>query len=167
MVTRRALCFSVPLISMTFTRTITIPGRRCVFPPGQVRSGVFKRSYPPLICWNCRSCPFQGHEPRPHCIFSGRAQDVGSPSRCVVRWRQVRVPNTHHQCRIVFALFRAEVQVIDHAKRNAIQKHLLENITSTSPGEKLDEKLSSLAFHAQDSDRKPLCHGGPNKVLTP
>ena len=46
----------------------------------------------------------------------------------------------------VFALFRAEVRIIDHAKRAALQKLLLENVTTTAPGEKLDEKLAALTF---------------------
>ena len=54
----------------------------------------------------------------------------------------------------VFALFRAEVRIIDHAKRTALQKLLLENVTSTAPGEKLDEKLASLAFDPEEHDRE-------------
>ena len=56
--------------------------------------------------------------------------------------------------RAVFALFRAEVRIIDHAKRAALQKLLLENVTSTAPGEKLDEKLAALTFSSDDRDRK-------------
>ncbi|KAI0775957.1 DNase I-like protein [Trametes elegans] len=48
--------------------------------------------------------------------------------------------------RPVFAIFRAEVRIIDHAKRNALSKLLLESVTSTAPGEKLDEKLAGLTF---------------------
>lgn len=53
----------------------------------------------------------------------------------------------------MFALFRAEVRIIDHAKRAALQKLLLENVTTTAPGEKLDEKLASLAFTSDEQDR--------------
>ncbi len=52
----------------------------------------------------------------------------------------------------VFALFRAEVRIVDHAKRAALQKLLLENVTTTAPGEKLDEKLASLAFSSEERD---------------
>ena len=55
--------------------------------------------------------------------------------------------------RAVFALFRAEVRIIDHAKRAALQKLLLENVTSTAPGEKLDEKLAGLAFTPEETER--------------
>ena len=54
----------------------------------------------------------------------------------------------------MFALFRAEVRIIDHAKRAAIQKLLLENVTSTAPGEKLDEKLASLTFTTEERERE-------------
>ena len=57
---------------------------------------------------------------------------------------------------LVFALFRAEVRIIDHAKRAALQKLLLENVTTTSPGEKLDEKLASLTLFSDASDRALL-----------
>ncbi|KAG8769922.1 inositol polyphosphate 5-phosphatase, partial [Serendipita sp. 398] len=46
--------------------------------------------------------------------------------------------------RPVYALFRAEVQIVDHAKRKALQKKLLQAVTATGPDEKLDEKLQSL-----------------------
>lgn len=54
----------------------------------------------------------------------------------------------------VFALFRAEVRIIDHAKRASLQKMLLESVTSTSPGEKLDEKLANLTFSPEEHDRE-------------
>ena len=38
-------------------------------------------------------------------------------------------------------------------KRAALQKLLLENVTSTAPGEKLDEKLASLTFVPEEHDR--------------
>ena len=53
---------------------------------------------------------------------------------------------------VVFALFRAELRVIDHAKRASLSHLLLENVTSTAPGEKLDEKLASLTFTTGDPD---------------
>ena len=52
----------------------------------------------------------------------------------------------------VFALFRAEVRIIDHAKRAALQKLLLENVTTTAPGEKLDEKLAALTLATHTTD---------------
>lgn len=52
----------------------------------------------------------------------------------------------------VFTIFRAELRVIDHAKRASLSHLLLENVTSTAPGEKLDEKLASLAFTTDEPD---------------
>lgn len=54
----------------------------------------------------------------------------------------------------VFALFRANVRIIDHALRSALARVLFENVTSTAPGEKLDEKLASLTFSM---------NGGPDR----
>ena len=45
---------------------------------------------------------------------------------------------------VVFAIFRANVRIIDTAKRLALSQILLDNVISTGPGEKLDEKLASL-----------------------
>lgn len=53
-----------------------------------------------------------------------------------------------HEFLIVFAIFRAEVRIIDAVKRAALSHLLLENITSTAPGEKLDEKLAGLFLPA-------------------
>lgn len=57
--------------------------------------------------------------------------------------------------RPVFAIFRAEIRVIDHVKRAALSRLLLENVTSTAPGEKLDEKLASLTFANEASELPP------------
>ncbi|KAI0082404.1 inositol polyphosphate phosphatase [Panus rudis PR-1116 ss-1] len=48
--------------------------------------------------------------------------------------------------RPVFALFRSTIRIIDHAARAALSRMLFDNVTSTAPGEKLDEKLASLTF---------------------
>ncbi|CAL1701192.1 unnamed protein product [Somion occarium] len=55
----------------------------------------------------------------------------------------------------VFALFRATVRVIDHATRFALSRMLFDNVTSTGPGEKLDEKLASLTFSSGSKDLPP------------
>jgi len=54
----------------------------------------------------------------------------------------------------VFALFRTTVWVVDQAKRDALARLLLENVTSTSNGEKLDEKLAALTLHPLTDDRE-------------
>ncbi|OCH92145.1 hypothetical protein OBBRIDRAFT_824865 [Obba rivulosa] len=57
--------------------------------------------------------------------------------------------------RPVFAIFRAEVWIIDHAKRAALSRLLLESVTSTAPGERLDEKLASMTFPSEVPDLPP------------
>ncbi|KAH9943297.1 inositol polyphosphate phosphatase [Epithele typhae] len=57
--------------------------------------------------------------------------------------------------RPVFALFRADVRIIDHLKRDALRSLLLDNVTTTAPGEKLDEKLASLTFTSDEQDLPP------------
>jgi hypothetical protein len=52
----------------------------------------------------------------------------------------------------VFALFRAVVWIVDRAKQDALARLLLENVTSTSSGEKLDDMLAALAFHPSAND---------------
>jgi hypothetical protein len=44
----------------------------------------------------------------------------------------------------VFALFRANIQIIDATKRTILSRLLLESVLSSTPGEKLDEKLATL-----------------------
>jgi len=55
--------------------------------------------------------------------------------------------------RPVFALFRTMVWIVDRAKREALARLLLENVTSTSTDEKLDEKLAALTLHPPINDR--------------
>jgi len=54
--------------------------------------------------------------------------------------------------RPVFALFRTVVWIVDRTKRDALARLLLENVTSTSAGEKLDEKLAALTLHPSTND---------------
>jgi hypothetical protein len=54
--------------------------------------------------------------------------------------------------RPVFGLFRTVVWIVDRAKRDALARLLLENVTSTSTGEKLDEKLAALTLHPSTDD---------------
>lgn len=55
--------------------------------------------------------------------------------------------------RPVFALFRAVVWVVDRAKRDGLARLLLENVTSTSADERLDEKLAALTLHPSVTER--------------
>lgn len=43
---------------------------------------------------------------------------------------------------------RAEVRIIDPLKKTNLARMLLESVTSTVPGERLDEKLAALALPA-------------------
>ncbi|THG98860.1 hypothetical protein EW026_g3386 [Hermanssonia centrifuga] len=70
-------------------------------------------------------------------LFKGNALDLSIYARAELK-------GSDH--RPVFAMFRAEIRVIDHAKRTAMSHALLDNVTSTAPGEKLDEKLANLIF---------------------
>lgn len=57
----------------------------------------------------------------------------------------------------VYALFRATVRVIDHAKKAALARALTEGVTATAPGETLDEKLATLTLESTgDSERACL-----------
>ncbi|KAI0638342.1 DNase I-like protein [Trametes polyzona] len=79
-------------------------------------------------------------------LFKGNNLDLAVYSRAELKCSDHRA---------VFALFRAEVRIIDHVKRAALSKLLLESVTSTAEGEKLDEKLASLAFTSEEPDLPP------------
>ncbi|KAI0034116.1 DNase I-like protein [Vararia minispora EC-137] len=55
----------------------------------------------------------------------------------------------------VYAFFRATVRIVDHAKKETLSRLLTESVTSTAPGEKLEEKLAALTF-AVENDELPL-----------
>ncbi|KAI0796871.1 DNase I-like protein [Abortiporus biennis] len=57
--------------------------------------------------------------------------------------------------RPVFAIFRADVRIVDYVKKAALSKVLFENVTSSLPGEKLDEKLASITFSNGVADLPP------------
>ncbi|KAI0346811.1 inositol polyphosphate phosphatase [Trametopsis cervina] len=75
------------------------------------------------------------------------------PSLTLSVYSRAELKGSDH--RPVFAIFRAEIRVIDHAKRASLSRLLLDNVTSTAPGEKLDEKLASLAFSSDIPDLPP------------
>jgi hypothetical protein len=54
--------------------------------------------------------------------------------------------------RPVFALLRTVVWIVDRAKRDALARLLLGNVTSASAGEKLVEKLVALTLHPPAND---------------
>lgn len=55
----------------------------------------------------------------------------------------------------VFALFRTVVWIVDRVKQDTLARLLLENVTSTSGDEKLDEKLAALALHPSANELPP------------
>ncbi|KAJ7930003.1 SacI homology domain-containing protein [Mycena leptocephala] len=55
----------------------------------------------------------------------------------------------------VFAIFRAAVRIIDVAKRSALSQLLLQSVITTAPGEKLDDKLASMALPTTFADLPP------------
>ena len=50
----------------------------------------------------------------------------------------------------MYALFRATVRVVDHAKKAALARALINGVTATAPGETLDEKLATLTVDATE-----------------
>ena len=56
----------------------------------------------------------------------------------------------------MFGLFRATVRIVDHNTRSALSRMLFDNVTTTAPGEKLDEKLAALTFSNEPRDRKRM-----------
>lgn len=56
------------------------------------------------------------------------------------------------------------MRIIDHVKRAVLSRLLLQSVTSTAPGEKLDEKLATLTFTHDDlPDRERLLY--PENVI--
>ncbi|KAK0230560.1 inositol polyphosphate phosphatase [Armillaria fumosa] len=79
-------------------------------------------------------------------LYRGSQLDLSVYSRAELR-------GSDH--RPVFAIFRANVRIIDSTKRAALQKVLLDSVISTVPGEKLDEKLASLIITLDHQDLPP------------
>jgi len=57
--------------------------------------------------------------------------------------------------RPVFAIFRAEVRIVDPVKKAALSKMLLQGVSSALPDEKLDEKLVALRLHDPSANLPP------------
>ncbi|EIN10872.1 inositol polyphosphate phosphatase [Punctularia strigosozonata HHB-11173 SS5] len=76
-------------------------------------------------------------------LFKGKHLDLMIYSRAELR-------GSDHKP--VYALFRSDVRIIDAAKRAALAQLLADNVLSTAPGEKLDEKLASLTFYSDSGE---------------
>jgi hypothetical protein len=58
---------------------------------------------------------------------------------------------------IVYAIFRATIRIIDPVKKATLSALLLDSVTSTAPGETLDEKLAALAVDLNQFGCKMHC----------
>jgi hypothetical protein len=56
----------------------------------------------------------------------------------------------------VFAIYRAEIKVIDPVKRATLSRMILDSVTSTEPGELLDQKLANITLPVGLGERKCL-----------
>ncbi|KAJ3575821.1 hypothetical protein NP233_g830 [Leucocoprinus birnbaumii] len=70
-------------------------------------------------------------------LYRGPALDLAVYSRSELR-------GSDH--RPVFAIFRADIRIVDTVKKAALSQLLLEHIVSTQPYENLDEKLASISL---------------------
>ncbi|KAF8165492.1 inositol polyphosphate phosphatase [Crassisporium funariophilum] len=55
----------------------------------------------------------------------------------------------------IFAIYRAEVRIIDPVKKATLSRMLLESIVSTGPGENLDERLAKLTIPIDTGELPP------------
>ncbi|PPQ65581.1 hypothetical protein CVT26_000530 [Gymnopilus dilepis] len=79
-------------------------------------------------------------------LYRGNALDLSVYSRAELR-------GSDH--RPVFAIFRAEVQIVDPIKKANLSRMLLAGILSTQPGEKLDEKLARVSLPSEIHELPP------------
>lgn len=67
----------------------------------------------------------------------------------------LRSKHTEERLRfLVFAVYRAEIRIVDAVKKAALSRLILDNIMSTEPGELLDEKLANVALPVGLGERK-------------
>ncbi|GAA6012488.1 hypothetical protein JCM11491_004347 [Sporobolomyces phaffii] len=79
-------------------------------------------------------------------IYKGSDLDIN-------RYSRAELHSSDH--RPVYAIFRASIRSVDHAKRSDLRKLLLRNLVKHSPDEKLDDKLSRLAQGSTEMDLPP------------
>ncbi|KAF9006532.1 DNase I-like protein [Cyathus striatus] len=79
-------------------------------------------------------------------LYCGNTLDLSVYSRAELR-------GSDH--RPVFAIFRAQVRIVDPIKRATLSKLLLQSIVSTDSREKLDEKLASLVLPINPDELPP------------
>lgn len=132
--TKKGLFSSVPLTDMTSVLILMTRAKRCAFRLGQVRQNI------PRTLRNGPQCQTTN---------SDRILYQGSLDLAV--YNRAELKSSDHKP--VFALFRTVVWVVDRAKQDALAGLLLENVTSTSNDEKLDEKLAALTLQPWANDR--------------
>ncbi|KAA1473494.1 inositol polyphosphate phosphatase [Dentipellis sp. KUC8613] len=79
-------------------------------------------------------------------LYKGHTLELSEYSRAELR-------GSDH--RPVYAVFQGTVHIIDPVKRANLSRLLLESVTATAPGEKLDEKLAALTFPSEFEDSLP------------
>jgi len=75
-------------------------------------------------------------------LYRGQSLDLSAYSRAELR-------GSDH--RPVFAIFRAEIRVVDILKKAALRKQLLESVIATAPAEKREVKLHAAPFHSNNA----------------
>lgn len=103
---------------------------------------------------HCNQIELNPHLTTDRILYRGNHLDLSVYSRAELRgsdhkpgfdFTQIPVYLPLNQS-LVFAFFIAQVLIIDAVKRATLSRLLLENIISTAPGEKLDEKLAALVI---------------------
>lgn len=129
---RKGLSCSAPLTDTTSVLTHTTRVKKCAFRPGQVSH---------LVHHILRNKQRQSTN-------SDRILYKGSLDLAV--YSRAELKSSDHKP--VFAIFRTVVWIVDRVKQDALARLLLENVTSTSNGEKLDEKLAALTLRPSVND---------------
>lgn len=140
---------------MTYILNGMTPARRCEYRLGQVTFKIWT-ACPPTNCLT--SCIDR-------ILFKGRDLDLRVYSRAELIGSDHRPGACHSisealaafitvtdMSKSVFAIFRAEVRIIDSAKRNALHRILIESVLATAPGERLDEKLATVSLMEESVD---------------
>ena len=131
-----------PFSSVPLTDTILVPipttrAKRCAFQLGLVRHSV------PHISRSKHRCQTTNID---RILYQG--------SLDLAVYNRVELKSSDH--RPVFALFSTVVWIVDPVKQDALARLLLENVTSTSSDEKLDDKLAALVLQPSANDCMPF-----------
>lgn len=128
--TKKDPFFSVQLTGTTSAPILMTRAKRCASRLGQVRASYLRNG--------------DQHQT----TDSDRILYQGSLDLAV--YNRAELKSSDHKP--VFALFRTAVWIVDRVKQDALAGFLLENVTSTSNEEKLDEKLAALTLRPSTKD---------------